>query len=101
MSCLCDERLWYIVFIPNIVEMPPFHPMLEFDKSIEWWKFLSWHFLDELVKEFLNMDLQMFQRYQVNAKDIKCPLEWWGKHESLFFTTGVFLAYQILGIVKS
>jgi hypothetical protein len=57
--------------------------------------------ISELLEEFLNRDLQMFQRYQVNAKDIKCLLEWWEKHESLFFTINVFLAYQILGIVGS
>jgi hypothetical protein len=42
----------------------------------------------------------MFQRYQVDAKDIKCPFEWWGNHESLFPTI-VFLACQILGRVGS
>jgi hypothetical protein len=34
----------------------------------------------------------------VDVKDIKCPLEWWGKHESLFATI-TFLAHQILAIV--
>jgi hypothetical protein len=42
----------------------------------------------------------MFQRYQVDVKDIKCPFEWWGNHESLFPTI-VFLACQILGLVGS
>jgi hypothetical protein len=34
----------------------------------------------------------------VDVKDIKCPLEWWEKHESLFSTI-TFLAHQILAIV--
>jgi hypothetical protein len=45
-------------------------------------------------------ELQMFWRYQVDAKDIKCLLEWWGKYDS-FFPIVAFLAHQILGIVKS
>jgi len=40
----------------------------------------------------------MFKKFQVHVKDIKCPLEWWGKHESLF-PIGKFLASQIFGIV--
>jgi len=35
---------------------------------------------------------------QIDAKDIKCPLEWWGKHESLFSIV-VFLACQIFRIM--
>ncbi len=31
----------------------------------------------------------------MDVKDIKCPLEWWGKHESLFPTI-TFLAHHIL-----
>jgi hypothetical protein len=42
----------------------------------------------------------MLQRYQVDAKDIKRPFEWWGNHESLFPII-VFLACQILGLVGS
>ncbi len=43
--------------------------------------------------------LQMFIRFQVDVKDIKCPLEWWAKHESLFPIVA-FIACQILGIVS-
>jgi hypothetical protein len=49
----------------------------------------------ELTKELVNKELQMFWKYQVDAKDIKCPLEWWGKHESLF-SIEVFLALKSL-----
>jgi hypothetical protein len=38
----------------------------------------------EPTKELVNKEALMFQRYQIDAKDIKCLLEWWGKHESLF-----------------
>jgi hypothetical protein len=36
----------------------------------------------------------------VDPKDIKCPLQWWGKHEAMFPIVG-FLACQVLGIVRS
>jgi hypothetical protein len=29
------------------------------------------------TKEVVNKELQMFMRFQVDVKDIKCPLEWW------------------------
>jgi hypothetical protein len=34
----------------------------------------------------------------LDVKDIKCPLQWWHKHEAMFPIVG-FLAWQILGIV--
>jgi hypothetical protein len=36
--------------------------------------------------------------YQVNVEDIKCPLEWWNKHE---FSIIDFLFKHILGIIGS
>jgi hypothetical protein len=36
----------------------------------------------------------------VDVKDIKCPLYWWEKHESMFFIVGSY-AKQILRIVGS
>ncbi len=36
----------------------------------------------------------------MDVKDIKCPLQWWEKHESMFPTSS-FCAKQILGIVGS
>jgi hypothetical protein len=30
--------------------------------------------------------MYIFHRYQVHAKDIKCPLEWWRKYETMFPT---------------
>lgn len=54
----------------------------------------------EPIKELVKRESLMFQRYQVDAKDIKCLLEWWGKHEFLFSIV-IFLACQIFGIVKS
>jgi hypothetical protein len=36
----------------------------------------------------------------MDVKDMKCPLHWWEKHESMFPTFG-FFARQILRIVES
>jgi hypothetical protein len=38
----------------------------------------------EPTKEVVNKELQMSRKCQVDVKDIKCPLEWWVKHEYLF-----------------
>jgi hypothetical protein len=51
------------------------------------------------TKELMNRELQMFKKYHVDAKDIKCLLEWLGKHEPLFFIVA-FIVHQILGIVE-
>jgi hypothetical protein len=55
---------------------------------------------NEPSKELVTKELVIFKRYKVNPKDIKCPLQWWGKHKAMFPTID-FLACQILGIVGS
>ncbi len=45
------------------------------------------------------LELLIFMRYQVDVKDIKCPLQWWEKHETMFPTIG-FCIRQIFGIVR-
>jgi hypothetical protein len=54
--------------------------------------------IGEPTKEVLNKELLMFIKFQLNVKEIKCPLEWWAKNKSLFLTV-TFLGFQILGIV--
>jgi hypothetical protein len=46
---------------------------------------------NELTKELVNKKLMIFCRFQADVKDIKCPLEWWKKHESMFPIVGFFL----------
>jgi hypothetical protein len=41
----------------------------------------------------------MFKKYHVHAKDIKCHLEWLGKHEPLLFIVA-FLVHKILAFVE-
>jgi hypothetical protein len=36
----------------------------------------------------------------LDVKDIKCPLQWWQKHEAMFHVVR-FLAHQILNVVGS
>jgi hypothetical protein len=40
----------------------------------------------EPTMEFGNRELLILKHYQVDIKDIKCPLQWWEKHESMFPT---------------
>jgi hypothetical protein len=54
--------------------------------------------ISEPTMELVNKELLIFKRYQVDVKNIKCPLQWWEKHESMFLTIG-FCARQILGII--
>jgi len=52
------------------------------------------------TKELVVRELFLFKCYQIDPKDIKCPLQWWGKHEAMFPIVG-FLSYQISSIVGS
>jgi hypothetical protein len=54
----------------------------------------------EPMTELVHKELLIFKRFQVDPKEIKCLLQWWQKHESMFPTIG-FLVGQILGIVGS
>jgi hypothetical protein len=58
------------------------------------------HSSSEPTKEVVNKELMMFRRFQMDVKNIKCPLEWWVKEQSLFLIVA-FLAHHILGIVGS
>jgi hypothetical protein len=55
---------------------------------------------NEPTKEVVNLELLIFKSFQMDTKNIKCPFEWWEKHESVFPIVE-FLAYQILKIVGS
>jgi hypothetical protein len=55
---------------------------------------------NEPTIELVKKELLIFRCYQVNIKDIKCPLQLWEKHENMFFTID-FCARKILGIVES
>jgi hypothetical protein len=46
---------------------------------------------NELMKKRVNMELMIFRKFQVDAKNNKFPFQWWEKHESMFPTIG-FLA---------
>jgi hypothetical protein len=54
----------------------------------------------EPLMELVNKELLIFRCYQVDVINIKCPLQWWEKHENMFPTSG-FCARQILEIVGS
>jgi hypothetical protein len=56
--------------------------------------------INETTMELVNIELLIFKHYQVNVKNIKCPLQWWEKYENMFSIVG-FCGRQILGIVGS
>ncbi len=39
--------------------------------------------ISELAEKLVKKKLLVFKRYQLNVKDIKCPLQWWQKHEAM------------------
>jgi hypothetical protein len=55
---------------------------------------------NEPTQEVVNKEWLIFIRFQMNVKEIKCPLKWWAKHKSLFPIVA-FLNHQILGIIGS
>jgi hypothetical protein len=42
----------------------------------------------ELTEELVKRKFLVFKRYKLDVKDIKCPLQWWHKHEAMFPTIG-------------
>jgi hypothetical protein len=44
------------------------------------------------TKKLVKKVLLVFRHYQMDVKEIKCPLQWWDKHEGMFPTIG-FLAH--------
>jgi hypothetical protein len=43
------------------------------------------------MKELVNQYLLIFPKYQMDGKKIKCPLEWWRKHEAMVPTIDYWL----------
>jgi hypothetical protein len=52
----------------------------------------------EPSKKIIKRELLIFKHYQMDGKEITCPLRWWEKHEMIFPTVG-FLIQQILRII--
>jgi hypothetical protein len=85
------------------------HPLVEFERGVVDEKVEEDRTLDifemitntnEPTTELVNRKLLIFRHYQMDVKGIKCPLQWWEKHESMSPIVG-FCARQILGIVRS
>ncbi len=52
----------------------------------------------EPIEELVKKEFMIFKRYQLDVKDIKCPFQWWQKHEAMFPIVR-FLIRHITGIV--
>ncbi len=44
---------------------------------------------NELTIVLVNNEFLIFRHYQVDVKNIKCPLQWCEKHESMFPKVGL------------
>jgi hypothetical protein len=44
----------------------------------------------ESTIELVAKEMLIFRHYQVDFKEIKCLLEWWAKHETMFITVDFF-----------
>jgi hypothetical protein len=42
----------------------------------------------ELLEELVKREFLIFRRCQLDVKDIKCPFQWWKKHEAMFPIVG-------------
>ncbi len=71
---------------------------VEKDRSLDIFEMTT--YTSEPRTKLVNKELLIFKHYQVNVKDIKCPLQLWEKHHNMFPTIG-FCARQILEIVGS
>ncbi len=98
-----DRRTLYFMFLKCYYHL---HPMIEsigcVDQTIDedcgldiFQQIVS---ISEPTKKLVTMELLIFRHYQVDPKNIMCPLQWRGKHEAMFPIIGFWFG-QILCIV--
>jgi hypothetical protein len=103
-----DQYDWKTLFPMFLKCYHHLHPLIEFvgcvnqtnDEDSNLYIFQQTASTSEPSKEFVTRELLIFKCYQVDPKDIKCLLQWWGKHEVMFPIVD-FLAYEILSIIRS
>jgi hypothetical protein len=49
---------------------------------------------NEPIEKFVKKELLISRRYQLDVKDIKCPLQWWQKHGAIFPIVGFSTLYN-------
>jgi hypothetical protein len=91
-------KYYYHLYPLLEIERGVVEQMVEDEKSLDIFETIA--NISEPTTELVNKKLLIFKCYQVDVKDIKCPLQWWEKHENMFLTIS-FCAKQILGIVGS
>jgi hypothetical protein len=75
------------------------HPVVEFeiefveqivyaDYNLKLFEMVAW--TSEPSKKIVKKRLLIFRHYQVDVKEITCPLQWWEKHEVMFFIVNRF-----------
>jgi hypothetical protein len=96
MFLKCYYHLHPLVEFERDVEQRVVEQNVEEDMSLDIFEMIA--STSEPTTKLVNKILLIFKCYQVDVKDIKCPLQWWKKHENMFPTFG-FCARQILRIV--
>jgi hypothetical protein len=95
MLVKCHEHLHALVTLDKICAN---HNIFEQDCSLN--IFEQTTSTSEPIEKLVKGELLVFKKYQLDVKDIKCPLSGWQKHEAMFPTIG-FLTQQILNVVGS
>jgi hypothetical protein len=52
------------------------------DNNLKFFKMVA--NISELMIELINKKLLIFKRFHMDFKEIKCPPQWWQKHEYMF-----------------
>jgi hypothetical protein len=91
-----DRRSLYLMFLKCYLYL---HPMAEFEvgcanqitnASSGLYILKQNPSTNELATKLVTKQIFIFKCFQVDLKEIKCSLQWWGKQEAMF--------YQILGL---
>jgi hypothetical protein len=95
-----DKKSLFLMFLTCYYHLHPLtktergvvEQRVEEEKSLDIFEMIA--SISEPTTELVNKEFFIFKRYQVGVKDIKCPLQWWEKHENMFLTIG-FCTRQI------
>ncbi len=91
-----DKKTLYLMLLKCYYHV---HPMTKFvgcvnqttHEDCSLYNFQQTTSTSQSTKEIVVRELLIFKHYQRDPKDVKCPLQWWGKHEVMFLII-VFLA---------
>jgi hypothetical protein len=95
-----DKKNFFLILLKCYYHL---HPLVKFERGVVDQRVEKEKNLDifemktstsEPIMKLVDKKLLIFKRCQMDVKDIKCSLQWWEKHESMFPTIG-FCVKQI------